>query len=59
MKPVYPTIKRAFSELGYAEPELETQFLLLVIEILWKKEADGAFNNSAELAKLLETKYGL
>ncbi len=59
MKPVYPTIKRAFSELGYGDPELETQLLLLIIEILWKKEANGELAHSAALAKLLETKYGL
>ncbi|MFC3198489.1 TetR/AcrR family transcriptional regulator [Parapedobacter deserti] len=59
MKPVYPTIKRAFSELGYESPEHETQLLLLIIEILWKKEANGELKQSAEIARLLETKYGL
>ncbi|MBK1441381.1 TetR/AcrR family transcriptional regulator [Parapedobacter sp. ISTM3] len=59
MKPVYPTIQRAFAELGYEKPALETQLLLLIIEILWKKEANGDLTNSAELAKLLEAKYGL
>ena len=57
MKPVYPTIKRAFSELGYEDPELETQLLLLIIEILWKKEANGELRQSAELASILATKY--
>ncbi|MGK6352082.1 TetR/AcrR family transcriptional regulator [Parapedobacter sp. DT-150] len=59
MKPVYPTIKRAFSELGYENPELETQFLLLVIEILWKKEANGELTNANQLAELLDAKYGI
>lgn len=59
MKPVYPIIKRAFSELGYEHPELETQFLLLVIETLWKKEANGELTNTDELNKFLESKYGL
>lgn len=59
MKPVYPAIKRAFMELGYKNPEQETQLLLLVIEILWKKEASGELSHSAEMAKLLEAKYGL
>lgn len=59
MKPVYPTIKRAFTELGYDDPELETQLLLMVIEILWKKEANGELGHSAEVARLLEAKYGL
>jgi len=59
MKPVYPVIKRAFSELGYGNPELETQLLLMIIETLWKKEANGELSHSAEVAKLLEAKYGL
>lgn len=59
MKPVYPIIKRAFSELGYEHPELETQFLLLIIETLWKKEANGELTNTDELNRFLESKYGL
>lgn len=57
IKPVYPAIKRAFAELGYENPELETRLLLLIIEILWKKEASGQLHESAELAKILEDKY--
>src|SRR5690606_390924 len=59
MKPVYPIIKRAFSELDYAHPELETQFLLLTIEMLWKKAANGQLVNKDELTSFLESKYGL
>lgn len=59
MKPVYPAVRRAFTELGYENPELETQLLLMIIEILWKKAATGELNRSVEVAKLLETKYGL
>src|SRR5690606_35920898 len=59
MKPVYPVIKRAFTELGYSDPELETQLLLMVIETLWKKEANGELSRSAEVAELLAVKYGL
>lgn len=58
MKPVYPIIKKAFSELGYEHPELETQFLLLLIEILWKKEANGELKNAEELSDFLAVKYG-
>ena len=57
IKPVHPAINRAFTELGYKNPELETQLLLLIIEILWKKEASGELRASAELAKILEGKY--
>ncbi|WP_262248769.1 TetR/AcrR family transcriptional regulator [Parapedobacter soli] len=59
IKPVYPAIRRAFTELGYEDPESETQLLLLIIEILWKKEANGELNDSAELGRILEGKYGL
>lgn len=59
IKPVYPTLRRAFSELGYADAELEAQLLLLIIEILWKKEAKGDLDRSSELARILEAKYGI
>src|SRR5690606_27709284 len=59
MKPVYPAVKRAFTELGYENPQLETQQLLMINETLWKKEANGELRQAAEVAKLLEAKYGL
>jgi len=59
MKPVQPIIKKAFTELGFADPELETQYLLLTIDMLWKKEACGDIPNSLDIALLLEQKYNL
>jgi len=59
MKPVYPIIRKAFSELGYEHPELETQLLLLLIEVLWKKEANGELKNADELSNFLAMKYNL
>ncbi|MCY4780898.1 TetR/AcrR family transcriptional regulator [Sphingobacterium sp. UT-1RO-CII-1] len=59
MKPVQPIIVRAFRELGYEDPELETHFLLLLIDMLWKREASGDIVNGVQLAKLLEEKYNL
>lgn len=59
MKPVHPIIIRAFKELGYENPEIEAQYLLLVIDMLWKKEASGEIDNSLDLALLLEKKYQL
>lgn len=59
MKPVHPIILRAFQELGYSSPEIETQLLLLTIDMLWKKEAAGEVENSIDLAILLESKYDL
>lgn len=59
IKPVQPIVEKAFTELGYANPEIETQYLLLVIDMLWKREACGDIVNSLELANLLEEKYDL
>lgn len=59
IKPVQPIVLRAFKELDFAEPELETQFLLLIIDMLWKKEACGDIENAVELARLIERKYDL
>src|SRR5690606_26547033 len=59
MKPVQHVLVKAFSELGYENPELETQCLLLIIDMLWKKEANGDVDNGEELALLLEKKYHL
>ena len=59
MKPVQPVLVKAFSELGYEDPELETQCLLLIIDMLWKREASGDIDNGPALAQLLEKKYNL
>lgn len=59
MKPVQPIIVKAFEDLGYSNPALETEYLLLVIDMLWKKEACGEIDNSLDLALLLEKKYDL
>ncbi len=59
MKPVQPILVKAFAELGYDSPELETQFLLLIIDMLWKREANGDVDNGMDLALLLERKYDL
>lgn len=59
MKPVQPILVRAFSELGHENPELEAQYLLLIIDMLWKREAGGDIDNGKELALLLGKKYNL
>ena len=59
IKPVQSIILKAFQELDYAKPELETQYLLLVIDMLWKKEACGELQNAEELTALIEAKYQL
>jgi AcrR family transcriptional regulator len=59
MKPVRPILERAFKELDYPNPVLETTLLLLVIDMLWKKEARGELIHSEELVHLLQQKYQL
>lgn len=59
IKPVQPVILKAFKELKYDKAEVETEFLLLVIDMLWKKEACGELERPASLALLLERKYNL
>lgn len=59
IKPVQPVILKAFNELGYENPELETQFLLFIIDMLWKKEAYGELKNATQLAAFIEKKYDL
>lgn len=59
MKPVQPIVFKAFEELNYDNPELETKYLLMVIDMLWKKEACGEINDSLDIALLLERKYNL
>ncbi|MDM8175396.1 hypothetical protein QT327_13765 [Olivibacter sp. 47] len=59
MKPVDTVVNKAFTELGMENPALETQFLLLLIDTLWKKEATGDMENIDEIARLIKMKYGL
>ena len=59
IKPVTVIVLKAFEELGYENPELESQFLLLTIDMLWKREACGEIENSQELRLLIEHKYNL
>lgn len=59
IKPVQPIILRAFTDLKYEQPLLETEFLLLIIDMLWKKEACGEIEDPQKLASLLEKKYKL
>lgn len=59
MKPVRPIVERAFRDLGYENPRLEAELLLLVIDTLWKKESEGELDQAVEIAVLLHNKYRL
>lgn len=39
MKPVPALLRQAFQKLSYADPDKETELLLLLVEALWKQEA--------------------
>lgn len=57
IKPVHTVINQAFTALEMANPSLETQFLLLLIDTLWKKEASGEIENIDEIVRLVKNKY--
>lgn len=59
MKPVRQVLERAFAELGYENPPLEAELLLIVIDTLWKKEANDDLPYAVEIANLLHNKYKL
>lgn len=59
MKPVQPLVLRAFSELGYENPETETVLLLMIIDMLWKKEALGELEDAHKVSSLIQRKYNL
>jgi AcrR family transcriptional regulator len=57
LQPVYTLLMRAFETLGYEDPEAETQFVLLVIDALWKKQVMGGIEATAALPELIKKKY--
>jgi len=59
MKPVNTIINKAFIELGMENPSLETQFLLILIDTLWKRAATEEIANIDEIAQLIKQKYDL
>lgn len=59
MNPVRPVIRRAFEELNYKNPGLETDMLIFIIDMLWRREASGEIKSSVPMARLLCSKYGV
>lgn len=57
MKPVHQRLVDAFSKLNYAEPEMEMQFLILIIESLWVKHAKDPTFQSKEMIDFIKLKY--
>ncbi len=57
IQPVYALLVTAFSELGYENPEMETQFVLLVIDSLWKNMVVAGTEDKRALVAFIKDKY--
>lgn len=57
MRPVPARLETAFRQLGYAEPAKETRLLLLLIEALWKIEANNPDEHVREMLDFIKRKY--
>jgi AcrR family transcriptional regulator len=57
MKPVPARLQAAFAQLGYPEPEKETDLLLLLIEALWKIEASKTDDQVRDMLDFIKKKY--
>lgn len=61
MKSSHELLVRAFSELGYEQPALESEILLFIIEGLWKYIAANEFDavHIDAIIRLAKSKYGI
>jgi AcrR family transcriptional regulator len=57
MRPVPTRLQTAFAQLGYPDPEKETQLLLLLIEALWKIEANKTDEHVRDMLDFIKRKY--
>lgn len=57
MKPVPTRLQLAFEQLGYPEPDKETRLLLLLIEALWKIEANNTDEHMRDMLDFIKRKY--
>ena len=58
MRPVPGLLQQAFERLGYAEPQQETELLLVLVEALWKIEANKTDERVREMLDFIKRKYG-
>lgn len=59
LKPVIEKLKWAFQELGYTEPEMETQHLLMIIDQVGKAYLLNEIADKKAHERFLLNKYGL
>ena len=57
MRPVPARLQVAFEQLGYPEPDKETRLLLLLIDALWKIEANKTGEHVREMLDFIKRKY--
>ncbi|MFD1470049.1 TetR/AcrR family transcriptional regulator [Hymenobacter caeli] len=57
LQPLPALLQHAFQQLGYAEPVLEAQLLLLLVETLWKRQATGPDEAAPDFLRFVKTKY--
>lgn len=57
LQPVYALLVKAFTALGYPDAEQETQYALLVIDALWKREIVKGDTDTLALTEFIKEKY--
>jgi AcrR family transcriptional regulator len=57
LQPLPGLLQRAFEGLGYAQPKLEAQLLLLLVETFWRLQATGIEPASSEFLEFIKAKY--
>ncbi|MCC3160032.1 TetR/AcrR family transcriptional regulator [Hymenobacter sp. 15J16-1T3B] len=57
MQPVPALLEKAFKALGYEEPEKEASLLLLLVEALWKIEANKTDEHVRDMLDFIKRKY--
>ncbi|XZF13426.1 TetR/AcrR family transcriptional regulator [Chitinophagaceae bacterium MMS25-I14] len=57
MQPVNTLLHKAFADLGYAQPEQETEFVLLLIDALWKNHVWKGATGMQEMIRFIKNKY--
>ena len=57
LQPLPALLQRAFKGLGYPQPEMEAQLLLLLVETFWRQQATGLGETSPEFLEFIKAKY--
>jgi AcrR family transcriptional regulator len=57
LQPLPGLLQRAFEGLGYAQPKLEAQLLLLLVETFWRLQATGLGEATPEFLEFIKAKY--